>query len=66
MEKYDYVKNINLHYRFFNKRLYQEIKAGGKEIFLWGCREEELCFPADNGCDGIITDYPREFKSLLN
>jgi glycerophosphoryl diester phosphodiesterase len=63
MEKYDYVKNINLHYRFYNKSIAKLIKSSGKKVFLWGCREEELCFPADNGCDGIITDYPAILKA---
>jgi glycerophosphoryl diester phosphodiesterase len=66
MEKYDYVKNINIHYRFFNKSLYKQIKGGGKKIFLWGCREDTPCFPVDNGCDGIITDFPANFLNYLN
>jgi glycerophosphoryl diester phosphodiesterase len=66
IEKYDYVKNINIHYRFFNKSLCKLIKGGGKKIFLWGCREESPCFPFDNGCDGIITDFPANFINTSN
>lgn len=62
MEKYDYVKNINLHYRFFNKAFCDEVKSHGKGVFIWGYRKQDACFPAEKtGYDGIITDYPASF-----
>ena len=62
MDKYDYVRSINIYFRFFNKSFSKLVHDNGKNIFLWGCRKEEPCFPVDlPGCDGIITDFPREF-----
>lgn len=67
MEKYAYVKAINMHFRFFNKSFSKLVHDNGKQMFLWGCRKEEPCFPPDMpGCDGIITDFPKEFNSYLN
>jgi glycerophosphoryl diester phosphodiesterase len=67
MDKYHYVHNVNMHYRFFNKTLSQKIRGSEKKILLWGCREENPCFPLEmRGYDGIITDYPAHIQTLID
>lgn len=67
IEKYSFVKSVNMHYRFFNKSFSEQLHDKGKMIFLWGCRSDKPCFPMDMGdYEGIITDFPREFISFFS
>jgi glycerophosphoryl diester phosphodiesterase len=67
IKKYNYVRSVNMHYRFFNKSFSRLIHGSGKKIFLWGCRDEAPCFPINmEGCDGIMTDFPGQVQRQVN
>lgn len=63
MEKYAYVRSINMHHRFFHQKFSRLVHDHGKMMFLWGCRKEESCYPADTeDYDGFMTDFPHRFR----
>jgi len=67
LDKYSNVSSVNMHFRFVNRRFSDLVHNSGKIMYLWGCREEAPCFPLVSGdYDGWITDYPKQWKEVLN
>lgn len=66
LEKYSYIYSFNMHNQSFNKAFARMLHENGKKVFLWGFCDKDPCMPLKSGLwDGIITDFPAEYISLL-
>jgi glycerophosphoryl diester phosphodiesterase len=66
-DKYDYIYSFNMHKDSFNSRFARKLKEKGKKVFLWGFCDEDPCMELRSALwDGIITDYPAEYRDILS
>lgn len=67
LEKYSYIYSFNMHNQSFNKAFARMLHENGRKVFLWGFCEEDPCMTLSSEFwDGIITDYPEQYISILN
>jgi glycerophosphoryl diester phosphodiesterase len=67
LDKYTYIYSFNMHNQSFNKDFARMLHENGRKVFLWGFCEENPCMAlATPFWDGIITDYPEQYISLLD
>jgi glycerophosphoryl diester phosphodiesterase len=63
-EKYEYVSAFNMHKMLTEKAFLQKLHANGKKANAWGCRKRNAYQANDMfHWDGIITDYPGDYKN---
>lgn len=61
------VSGVNPNENFFNSAFYNRIKRENLSTYIWTVNDEKKMKKfIDNKVDGIITNYPKELKELLN
>ena len=63
-DKYQYVAAVNMHKCFASNSFLGKIHSAGKNAHAWGCRKKSSCKASEmQSWDGVITDYPGNYKN---